>query len=55
MGAIRSLVNAKSLQLECRMGLREALLIPALLYSSERVLWKEVSNGKVVKVGIAAE
>ena len=47
MGAIRSLVNAKSLQLECRMGLREALLIPALLYSSERVLWKEKERSRV--------
>ena len=34
-GAIRSLVNAKDLQLECGRALHETLLVPALIYSSE--------------------
>ena len=42
-GAIRSLVNARSLQLECASFLYEILLVPLLTYSSESetMLWKE--------------
>ena len=40
-GAIRSLVNAKYLQLECARLLHEALLVPVLMYGSETMLWKE--------------
>ena len=31
-GAIRSLVNVRSLQLECAMVLHESLLVPVLTY-----------------------
>ena len=39
--AIRSLVNAKDLQLECSKVLHETLLMPVLTYGSETMLWKE--------------
>ena len=35
-GTIRSLINAKGLQLECTRVLHEALLVPVLLYGSEK-------------------
>ena len=35
-GAIRSLGNARSLQLECVMVLHESLLVPVLTYGSEK-------------------
>ena len=34
-GAIRSLVNARDLQLECARVLQETLLVPFLMYGSE--------------------
>ena len=34
-GAIRSLVNAKDLQLECAIVLYETLFVPVLIYGSE--------------------
>ena len=37
-GAIRSLVNAESLQLECAMVLLEALLVSLF------ILWKQMEN-----------
>ena len=37
-GAIRSLVNAKDLQLECARVLHEALLVPVPMYGSEIML-----------------
>ena len=40
-GAVRSLVNARSLQLECARVFRESLLVPILMYGSERIIWKE--------------
>ena len=40
-GAIRSLVNARDLQLECARVLHETLLVSALAYGSETMLWKE--------------
>ena len=36
-GAIRSLVNARDLQLECS----KALLMSVLLYGSESIMWRE--------------
>ena len=36
-----SLVNGRVLQLECARILRETLLAPVLMYSSETMLWKE--------------
>ena len=40
-GAIRSLVNAKDLHLECARVLHETLFMPVLMYGSETMLWKE--------------
>ena len=40
VGAIRSLVNARDLQLECARVLHETLLVPVLMYGSETMLWK---------------
>ena len=40
-GAIRSLANAKYLQLECARVLHETLLVLVLMYGSETMLWKE--------------
>ena len=38
---IRSLDNARGLQLECARVLHENLLGPILMYDSERTIWKE--------------
>ena len=46
-GAIRSLINARDLQLECARVLRETLLIPVLMYGSETVLWKEKKRSRI--------
>ena len=40
-GSMRSLVNARDLQLECARILHETLLVPVLMYDSETMLWKE--------------
>ena len=40
-GAIRSLVNARDLQLESARVLHKTLLVPVLMYGSETMLWKE--------------
>ena len=40
-GAIRSLVNARSLQLVCARVLHEPLLVPVLIYGSETMIWKK--------------
>ena len=37
---VRFLVNARSLQVECRV-LHESLLVPVLTYGSERMIWRE--------------
>ena len=39
-GAIRSLVNARGLQLECERVVHEGLLVPVLLYGSETMIWR---------------
>ena len=43
-GTIRSLVNARSLQLECAEVLHESLLVPVFTYGSETLLWNEKSK-----------
>ena len=40
-GAIRFLVNARDLQLECARVLNETLLLLVFMYGSETILWKE--------------
>ena len=39
--AIRSLVNARDLELECTRFLHEALLVSVLMYGSKTMLWKK--------------
>ena len=39
--AIRSLVNARSLQFECTRVLHESLLVPFVTYGSETIIWRE--------------
>ena len=51
-GAIRSLVNARILQLECARVLYESLLMPVLTYGSETMLWKEKQRCRVKAVQI---
>ena len=46
-GAIRSLVNARNLQLECARVLHETLLVNVLMYGSEAMLWKEKEISRV--------
>ena len=41
-GAIRSLVNARDLLLECARVLHETLLVPVLMYGSETVMEGEI-------------
>ena len=40
-GAIRSLVNARSLQLKWARVLHESLLVPVLTYGSETMIWRK--------------
>ena len=40
-GAIRSLVNARSLQIECARALHKSLLVIVLTCSSETVIWRK--------------
>ena len=47
VGAIRSLVNARDLQIECARVLHETLLVPLLTYGSETRLWKEKERSRI--------
>ena len=46
-GAIRSLVNARSLKLECARVLHKYLLVLVLTYGSETVIWWEKERSRV--------
>ena len=46
-GAIRSLVTARDLQLECARVSHETLLVTVLTYGSETMLWKEKERFRV--------
>ena len=43
-GGIRFLDNARSLQLECARVLHESLLVPAITYGSETMIWRAVQR-----------
>ena len=45
--AIRSLVNAKSLQLECARVLHKSLLVPVLTYGSEAMVWRDKERSRI--------
>ena len=47
VGAIRSLVNARFLQLECASVLHESLLVPVLTYGSETMIWREKERSRI--------
>ena len=47
MGNKRSLVNAKSLQLECARALHEVLLKAVPLYDSETMIWREKERSRI--------
>ena len=49
---LRSLVNARSLQLECARILRESLLVPVLMYGSETMIWREKERSRIRVVEI---
>ena len=46
-GAIRSLINVKSLQLECARVFHKSLLVPVLTYGSETMIWKEKERSRI--------
>ena len=50
--AIRSLVDARDLQIECARVLHEALLVPVLTYGSVTMLWKEKERSRIRVVQI---
>ena len=46
-GAMKSLVNVRSLQLEGARVLHESLLVPVLTYGSETMIWKEKERSRI--------
>ena len=48
-GAIRSLVNARDLQLEFARVLHETFLVPVLMYGNDTMIWKERSRIRAVQ------
>ena len=46
-GAIRSLVNARNLQLECTRVLHESLLVPVLMYGRETMICSEKERSRI--------
>ena len=47
-GAIRSLVFARGLQLECARVLHELLFVPFLMCGSETMIWKEKERSRIM-------
>ena len=43
----RSLVNSKDLQIECARVLHGTVFVPALMYGSETMLWKEKERSRI--------
>ena len=46
-GAIKSLVDAKGISLECARVLHDGMLLPVLMYSSETMVWNKRYRYKV--------
>ena len=44
---IRSLVNARSVQLECGRLLHESLLVPVLMYGNKTIIWREKERSRI--------
>ena len=51
-GAIRSLVHARSLQLECTGVLHESLLVFVLTDGSEKLIWREKQSSRIRAIQI---
>ena len=50
-GAIRSLANARGLQLECARVLHESLLMHVFMYGSEIMIWAvQMNNPQICQV-----
>ena len=47
---MRSLVNARSLQLECGLVLQELLLVHVITYRSETMIWREKESSVISTV-----
>ena len=45
--AIRSLVNARTLQLECARVFHESLLVPVFTYGNETMIWREKERSRI--------
>ena len=43
-------VNARDLQLECARVLHETVLVPVLMYGSEKMIWREKERSRVTSV-----
>ena len=50
VGAIRSLVKVRGLQLEGARILRKTLLVPVLTYHSKTMLWKDKERSRIKAV-----
>ena len=46
-GAIRYLVNARSLHFECAKVLHESLLVLVLTYGNETMIWREKESSRI--------
>ena len=46
-GVIRSVVKARSLELECARVLPDSLLVPVLTLGSATILWKEEQSSRI--------
>ena len=47
MGAILSLVNVGGLQLEYSLAMHKGLVVPALMYGNETVVWREKEQSRI--------
>ena len=47
---IRSLVNARGLELQWARVLHQSLLLPIIMYSSETLVWKEKGRSRIIAV-----
>ena len=47
VGAIRSMVNARRLYLQCARVLYESSLIPVLTYDNKTIIWREEDRSRI--------
>ena len=46
-GTIRSLVNARDMQIQCARFLHETLVVPVLIYGGNTMFWKEKERSRI--------